>query len=151
MNTIRKAIVSFIEVMRLIGINVVVSTYEATTTHINTLFDNADGNYRPYATIRHIVFDYGVEKVDYECSNTAELNSDIHGYIYDEMLKHRLIYLSELNAIKDAINYYKKLTADADDIFGRSIEEQEKSNREKIEELTAKYNEVKHYTIIIDG
>lgn len=151
MNTIRKAIVSFVEVMRLIGINVTVSTYEAATTHINTLFDNADGDYRPYATVLHIVFDYGNKKVDYECSNTAELNSDIHGHIYDEMLKHRLIYLSELNAIKDAINYYKKLTADADDIFGRSIEEQEESIREKLEELTAKYNEVKRYTIIIDG
>ena len=151
MNTIRKAIVSFIEVMRLIGINVTVTAYEAATAHINTLFDNADGDYRPYATVLHIVFDYGNKKVDYECSNTAELNSDIHGYIYDEMLRHKAIYSSELKAIKDAINYYKNLTADADDIFGRSIEEQEKSIREKVEELTAKYNEVKRYTIIIDG
>ena len=151
MNTIRKAIVSFIEVMRLIGINVTVTAYEAATTHINTLFDNADGDYRPYATVLHIVFDYGNKKVDYECSNTAELNSDIHGHIYDEMLKHKAIYSSELKAIKDAIKYYKNLTADADDIFGRSIEEQEKSIREKVEELTAKYNEVKRYTIIIDG
>ena len=150
MNTIRKAIVSFIEVMRLIGINVTVTAYEAATTHINTLFDNADGDYRPYATVLHIVFDYGNKKVDYECSNTTELNSDIHGYIYDEMLKHRLIYSSELKAIKDAIKYYKNLTADADDIFGRSIEEQEKSISEKIKELTAKYNEVKGYTVI-DG
>ena len=151
MNTIRKAIVSFIEAMRFIGINVTVTAYEAATAHINTLFDNADGDYRPYATVLHIVFDYGSEEVDYECSNTAELNSDIHGHIYDEMLKHKAIYSSELRAIKDAINYYKNLTADADDIFGRSIEEQEKSIREKVEELTAKYNEVKRYTIIIDG
>ena len=151
MNTIRKAIATFVEAMKLIGINVTVNTYEAATTHINTLFDNAEGDYRPYATVLHIVFDYGNKKVDYECSNTAELNSDIHGYIYDEMLEHRLIYLSELNAIKGAINYYKNLTADADDIFGRTVEEQEKTIREKLEELTAKYNEVKHYTIIIDG
>ena len=150
MNTIRKAIVSFIEVMRLIGINVTVTAYEAATAHINTLFDNADGDYRPYATVLHIVFDYGNKKVDYECSNTAELNSDIHDYIYDEMLKHRLIYLSELNAIKDAINYYKNLTADADDIFGRTIEEQEKTISEKIKELTAMLNDVKGYTVI-DG
>lgn len=150
MNTIRKAIVSFIEAMKFIGINVTVSTYEAVTAHINTLFDNADGNYRPYATVLHVVFDYGDEKVDYECSNTAELNSDIHGYIYDEMLKHRAIYSSELKAIKSAINYYKNLTADADDIFGRSIEEQEESIRKNIEELTATLNEVKGYTVI-DG
>ena len=150
MNTIRKAIVSFIEAMKFLGINVTVNTYEAVTTHINTLFDNADGNYRPYATILHVVFDYGDVKVDYECSNTAELNSDIHGHIYDEMLKHKAIYSSELKAIEDAIKYYKNLTADADDIFGRSIEEQEKSISEKIKELTAKYNEVKRYTVI-DG
>ena len=150
MNTIRKAIVSFIEAMKFLGINVTVNTYEAVTTHINTLFDNADGNYRPYATILHVVFDYGDVKVDYECSNTAELNSDIHGHIYDEMLKHKAIYSSELKAIEGAIKYYKNLTADADDIFGRSIEEQEKSISEKIKELTAKYNEVKRYTVI-DG
>lgn len=150
MNAIRKAIVSFIEAMRFIGINVTVTAYEAATAHINTLFDNADGDYRPYATILHVVFDYGDEKVDYECSNTAELNSDIHGHIYDEMLKHRAIYSSELKAIKDAIKYYKNLTADADDIFGRSIEEQEESIRKNIEELTATLNEVKGYTVI-DG
>ena len=150
MNTIRKAIVSFIEAMKFIGVNVTVTAYEAATAHINTLFDNADGNYRPYATILHVVFDYGDVKVDYECSNTAELNSDIHGHIYDEMLKHKAIYSSELKAIEDAIKYYKNLTADADDIFGRSIEEQEKSISEKIKELTAKYNEVKRYTVI-DG
>ena len=150
MNTIRKAIVSFIEAMKFIGVNVTVSTYEAATAHINTLFDNADGNYRPYATILHVVFDYGDVKVDYECSNTAELNSDIHGHIYDEMLKHKAIYSSELRAIKDAINYYKNLTADADDIFGRTIEEQEKTISEKIKELTATLNDVKGYTVI-DG
>lgn len=150
MNTIRKAIVSFIEAMKFIGVNVTVSAYEAATAHINTLFDNADGDYRPYATVLHVVFDYGDVKVDYECSNTAELNSDIHGHIYDEMLKHKAIYSSELKAIKDAINYYKNLTADADDIFGRSIEEQEKFNQRKIKELTAKYNDVKRYTVI-DG
>ena len=150
MNTIRRAIASFVEAMKFLGINVTVTAYEAVTTHINTLFDNADGNYRPYATILHVVFDYGDVKVDYECSNTAELNSDIHGHIYDEMLKHKAIYSSELKAIEDAIKYYKNLTADADDIFGRSIEEQEKSISEKIKELTAKYNEVKRYTVI-DG
>ena len=150
MNTIRKAIASFIEAMRFIGINVTVTAYEAATAHINTLFDNADGDHRPYATILHVVFDYGDEKVDYECSNTTELNSDIHGHIYDEMLKHRAIYASELRAIKDAINYYKNLAADADDIFGRSVEEQKKSNQQKIKELTAKYNDVKRYTVI-DG
>lgn len=150
MNTIRKAIVSFIEAMKFIGVNVTVSAYEAATAHINTLFDNADGDYRPYATVLHVVFDYGDVKVDYECSNTAELNSDIHGHIYDEMLKHKAIYSSELKAIKDAINYYKNLTADADDIFGRSIEEQKKFNQRKIKELTAKYNDVKRYTVI-DG
>lgn len=150
MNTIRKAIVSFIEAMKFIGVNVTVSAYEAATAHINTLFDNADGDYRPYATVLHVVFDYGDVKVDYECSNTAELNSDIHGYIYDEMLKHKAIYSSELKAIKDAINYYKNLTADADDIFGRTIEEQEKTISEKIKELTAMLNDVKGYTVI-DG
>ena len=150
MNTIRKAIATFVEAMKLIGINVTVNTYEAATTHINTLFDNAEGDYRPYATVLHIVFDYGDVKVDYECSNTAELNSDIHEYIYDEMLKHKAIYSSELRAIKDAINYYKNLTADADDIFGRTIEEQEKTISEKIEELTATLNDVKDYTVI-DG
>ena len=150
MNAIRKAIASFIEAMKFIGVNVTVSTYEAATAHINTLFDNADGDYRLYATIRHIVFDYGDVKVDYECSNTAELNSDIHGHIYDEMLKHKAIYSSELRAIKDAINYYKNLTADADDIFGRTIEEQEKTISEKIKELTATLNDVKGYTVI-DG
>ena len=150
MNTIRRAIASFVEAMKFLGINVTVTAYEAATAHINTLFDNADGNYRPYATILHVVFDYGDVKVDYECSNTAELNSDIHGHIYDEMLKHKVIYSSELKAIEDAIKYYKNLTADADDIFGRSIEEQEKSISEKIKELTAKYNEVKRYTVI-DG
>ena len=150
MNTIRRAIASFVEAMKFLGINVTVTAYEAVTTHINTLFDNADGNYRPYATILHVVFDYGDVKVDYECSNTAELNSDIHGHIYDEMLKHKAIYSSELKAIEDAIKYYKNLTADADDIFGRSIEEQEKSISEKIKELTAKYNVVKRYTVI-DG
>lgn len=150
MNTIRKAIASFIEAMKFIGVNVTVSTYEAVTAHINTLFDNAEGDYRPYATVLHIVFDYGNKKVDYECNNTAELNSDIHGYIYDEMLKHKAIYSSELRAIKDAINYYKNLTADADDIFGRTIEEQEKTISEKIKELTATLNDVKGYTVI-DG
>ena len=150
MNTIRKAIVSFIEAMKFIGINVTVTAYEAATAHINTLFDNAEGDYRPYATVLHIVFDYGNKKVDYECSNTAELNSDIHEYIYDEMLKHKAIYSSELRAIKDAINYYKNLTADADDIFGRTIEEQEKTISEKIKELTAMLNDVKGYTVI-DG
>lgn len=150
MNTIRKAIASFIETMKFIGINVTASTYEAATAHINTLFDNADGDYRPYATIRHIVFDYGDKKVDYECSNITELNNDIHEYIYNEMLEHKAIYASELKAIKNAINYYKNLTADADDIFGRSIEEQEESIRKNIEELTATLNEVKGYTVI-DG
>ena len=150
MNTIRKAIASFIEAMKFIGVNVTVSTYEAATAHINTLFDNAEGDYRPYATVLHIVFDYGNKKVDYECNNTAELNSDIHEYIYDEMLKHKAIYSSELRAIKDAINYYKNLTADADDIFGRTIEEQEKTISEKIKELTAMLNDVKGYTVI-DG
>ena len=150
MNTIRKAIATFVEAMKLIGINVTVNTYEAATTHINTLFDNAEGDYRPYATVLHIIFDYGDVKVDYECSNTAELNSDIHGHIYDEMLKHKAIYSSELRAIKDAINYYKNLTADADDIFGRTIEEQEKTISEKIKELTAMLNDVKDYTVI-DG
>lgn len=150
MNTIRKAIASFIEAMKFIGINVTVSTYEAVTTRINTLFDNAEGDYRPYATIRHIVFDYGDKKADYECSNITELNSDIYEYIYNEMLEHKAIYASELKAIKNAINYYKNLTADADDIFGRSIEEQEESIRKNIEELTATLNEVKGYTVI-DG
>ena len=66
------------------------------------------------------------------------------------MLKHKAIYSSELRAIKDAINYYKNLTADADDIFGRTIEEQEKTISEKIKELTATLNDVKGYTVI-DG
>ena len=49
------------------------------------VYDDMDGFFDAY---------FFNEKVDYECSNTAELSSDIHGHIYDEMLKHKAIYIN---------------------------------------------------------